>query len=192
MALSMAQAEDATSLSTLAAAQRGDAAAQAALFRLHKDDVARQVLRMTGEPASVDDLVQEVFIAAFGALPGFRREAQLDTWLYRITTNKVRNWWDAKRRRLRREQRVAKSPPAPVKDPEEQVQARRHRERLYAALAQLPDKYREAFTARAIEGLSLQDASERLGVPISTVSYRTRRAESLLCAELDIETEAER
>ena len=58
--------------------------------------------------------------------------------------------------------------------------------RCKAALGKLPDKLREAFTARAIEGMSLIEASAALGIPISTVSYRTRRAEQLLCAALEI------
>ena len=186
---SMAGAKEASATAMLAAAQRGDPAAQAALFRAHKDDIARQVQRMTGNANAVDDLVQEVFIAAFSALPGFRRDAQLDTWLYRITINKVRNWWDAQRRRDRREQRAATGPMEPVGTPEDEAIASEHRRRLYAALGTLPHKHREAFTARAIENMSLQEASESLGVPVSTVSYRTRKAEQRLCALLGLDPE---
>ncbi len=187
----MARTNDADD-SAILAAQRGDPAAQRALFSTHKDDVARQVQRMTGDASAVDDLVQEVFIAAFSALPGFRRDAQIETWLFRITVNKVRNWWDAKRRRQRREDRVARSPREPTATPEDEVDTTEHRKRLYAALGELPDKYREAFTARAIENLSLQEASSRLGVPISTVSYRTRKAEERLCAMLGLELQGAR
>jgi RNA polymerase sigma-70 factor (ECF subfamily) len=183
---------DAEEDAILAAAQRGDRAAQAALFSAHKDDVARQVYRMTGDRGAVDDLVQEVFIAAFSALPGFRGDARLDTWFYTITANKVRNWWDAKRRRRRREDRVAGSPRDPVPTPEDEADVTQHRRRLYAALGELPDKYREAFTARAIDNLSLQEASARLGVPVSTVSYRTRKAEERLCAILGLDPEGAR
>lgn len=185
----MARAKEAPATEVLAAAQRGDPAAQAALFRAHKDEIARQVQRMTGNTNVVDDLVQEVFISAFSALPGFRRDAQLDTWLYRITVNKVRNWWDSERRRQRREDRMATSPREPVSTPEEEATATEHRRRLYAALGVLPHKYREAFTARAIENLSLQEASERLGIPVSTVSYRTRKAEQKLCEILGLPSE---
>lgn len=183
----MAPAEQPDAAAVLAAAQRGDPAAQRTLFSTHKDDVAHQVLRMTGDVTAVDDLVQEVFISAFAALPRFRRDAQLDTWLYRITVNKVRNWWDARRRRLRREEQAAAHPTEPVSTPEDEAHAREHRRRLYAALAELPDKYREAFTARAIQSLSLHEASERLGVPVSTVSYRTRKAEERLCVLLELD-----
>jgi RNA polymerase sigma-70 factor (ECF subfamily) len=170
----------------LLAAQRGDAAAQAEIFDTHRLQVARQVHRMTGDPAAVDDLVQEVFIAAFTALSAFRGEAQLQTWLHTITVNKVRNWWDSRKRRRVREARAAHEPLTSSETPEDHIEASEHRRRLYEALGDLPDALREAFTLRAIERMSLKEASAVLGAPVSTVSYRTRRAEKLLCEALDI------
>jgi RNA polymerase sigma-70 factor (ECF subfamily) len=172
--------------SVLQAAQRGDRTAQAQLFTRYRDRVARQLLRMVGDPAAVDDLVQEVFIAAFSALPRFRGDAQLATWLYAIATNRTRNWWDSQRRRRRREDIAANQPPEEPVSPESDLEAQQQRERLYAALGNLPDKLREAFVARAIEGMNLIEASAALDAPISTVSYRTRRAEQMLCAALGI------
>jgi RNA polymerase sigma-70 factor, ECF subfamily len=181
-----ARDEDADEAAVLAAAQRGDRAAQSELFHRYRDRVARQVLRMCGDPAAVDDIVQDVFIAAFAALPRFRGEARLGTWLYTIATNRVRNFWDATRRRKRREDVAALRNPEAAETPEHDLAAKQQRDRLYAALAALPDKLREAFVARAIEGMDLYTASAALGAPISTVSYRTRRAEQLLCAALGI------
>lgn len=170
----------------LDAARRGDAQAQAKLFELHKRTVAAQIQRMTGDPAVVDDLVQEVFIAAFSALPNFRGDARVSTWLYRIAANKVRNHWDSKKRRQARERAAAKVPEEAPETPHDEIERQEHRERLYETLGVLPDKLREAFVCRAIEGMSLAEASEVLGVPVSTVSYRTRRAEKLLCEQLGL------
>jgi RNA polymerase sigma-70 factor (ECF subfamily) len=167
-------------------ARQGDPAAQRAIFDRHKDRVAAQIQRMTGDPTVVDDLLQDVFIAAFANLRGFRGDSQIRTWLYRIATNKVRNWWDSTRRRRRREHRAGELPIEPVANPQEDLEAREHRERLYQALGELPAKLREAFVARVIEGMSLQDASEAFDVPVSTISYRTRRAEELLCRALGL------
>lgn len=168
-------------------ARRHDPAAQRALFELHKDRLAAQIQRMTGNPAAVDDLVQEVFIAAFRNLERFRGESSLPTWLYRIALNQSRNWWDSHRRRLRRERRAVERLAADTSStPDEDLELREHHEQLYTALGKLPAKLREAFVARVIEGMSLQEASEALALPISTVSYRTRRAEELLCAALGV------
>jgi RNA polymerase sigma-70 factor (ECF subfamily) len=170
----------------LRAAQRGDRSAQSRLFSRHRERVARHVLRMIGDPSAVDDLVQEVFISAFAALPRFRGSSRIETWLYTITANTVRTWWDTTRRRRRREQHVTLQPETSADTPEEQLARRRHRARFYEALGRLPHRYREAFVARAIEGMSLKHASELLGVGVSTLSYRTRRAEDLLCDALGV------
>lgn len=169
------------------AAQRGDSSAQAALFDAHKLRVARQITRMTGDASCVDDLVQEVFIAAFTRLATFRGDAQIETWLYTITANKVRNYWDARRRRDAREQGSQLGADKDVVSPEESLEAQERQRLFYQALGRLPDKFREAFTARALQHMSLEDASAVLGVPISTVSYRTRRAEEMLCRALGLE-----
>jgi RNA polymerase sigma-70 factor (ECF subfamily) len=167
-------------------ARRHDPAAQRLLFEMHKDRLAAQLQRMTGTPAAVDDLVQEVFISAFRNLDNFRGDSQLGTWLYRIATNQARKWWDSDRRRRRRELRASERLPDASSTPHEDLEQREHHERLYAALGSLPAKLREAFVARVIEGMSLQEASAALGLPISTISYRTRRAEDLLCAALEV------
>lgn len=170
----------------IARARRHDPAAQRELFELHKARVSAQVQRMTGDPASVDDLVQEVFIAAFANLDRFRGDSQVHTWLYRIVANKARNWWDSEQRRRRRELRATQIPEQSPCTPLEQLEVREHRERLYLALGELSPKLREAFIARVIEGMSLIEASEALEVPVSTVSYRTRRAEELLSQALGV------
>jgi RNA polymerase sigma-70 factor (ECF subfamily) len=167
-------------------ARRHDPAAQRLLFEMHKDRLAAQLQRMTGTPAAVDDLVQEVFVSAFRNLDNFRGDSQLGTWLYRIATNQARKWWDSDRRRRRRELRASERLPDASTTPHEDLEQREHHERLYVALGSLPAKLREAFVARVIEGMSLQEASAALGLPISTVSYRTRRAEDLLCAALEV------
>lgn len=187
LAIGVASVLDADSAGLLEAARRGDDAAQATIFELHKRAVARQILRLTGDTDAVDDLVQEVFIAAFRRLPEFRGEAQLETWLNRIALNKVRNHWDSARRRTARERKAARRDGIDRASPESHAGASEKLQRFYAAVAELPPKLRDAFALRAVEGLSLDDASERLGVPVSTVSYRARRAEALLCRALGLE-----
>lgn len=170
----------------LQAAQRGDRSAQALLFTRYRHRVARQILRMTGHNAAVDDLVQEVFIRAFTALPRFRGDSLLGSWLCMIATNMVRNWWDSQRRRQRREDALLGEPADEPENPVEHIEAKEHLGRLRAALDALPDRLRGAFVARTIKGMSLTEASAALGVPVSTVSYHTRRAEKVLRAALGI------
>lgn len=173
----------------LAAARRGETVGQNGLFDAHKHRVARQILRMTGDPGSVDDLVQEVFVAAFRRINDFRGDAHIETWLFRITVNKVTNWLDSARRRAARELRAApRATDLQTSTLDEELAATQRMERFYEALHGLPVNYREAFIARALENQSLQQASESLGVPVSTVSYRARRAEKMLVEVLGLES----
>lgn len=168
------------------AARRGDSAAQQRIFQDHRHSVARLAFRLTGDASIVDDLVQEVFISAFASLASFRGDARIETWLHTITVNKARNFWDSTQRRRRREYGASARTPDGPDTPEEELAVQEHRQQLYGALEQLPDKLRVAFVLRAIEGQSLQEAADVLGVPISTVSYRTRRAEERLCQILGL------
>jgi RNA polymerase sigma-70 factor (ECF subfamily) len=182
----MTRARELVDAELLRAVTRGSKAAQARLFFLHREQVAHQLLRMTGDAAAVDDLLQEVFLSVFLALPRFRGDARLTTWIYAITANKVRNWWDATQRRHLREANAPDPEEPPPETPEEALVRKRHRARLSLAFTDLPPKYREAFLARVVEGMTLKEASRALDVGVSTLSYRTRKAEQLLCLALDI------
>jgi RNA polymerase sigma-70 factor (ECF subfamily) len=170
----------------LALAGEGDARAQREFFTAHRGRVARLVLRLTGNPAVVDDLTQEVFVAAFAALPQFRGDSRVETWLHTITVNKTRSWFDSTRRRERREAAVGGAHERTPEQPDELVCRSQHRATLYAALEALAPELREAFVLRAIEGLSLKDTAAITGDPVSTVSFRTRKAERLLCERLGL------
>lgn len=171
----------------IAAARAGDRVALGIIFDGYKHMLARWILRMTGDVASVDDLVQEVFVAAFSALPRFRGEASIRSWLRAIATNRVRNWWEAQRRRQSREsQAEGWVADRVVELPDADLEAKRERDRFYRALGSLPHALREAFVARALEGMDLREASAALQVPISTVSWRTRKAEAMLCESLGL------
>lgn len=171
----------------LSAAKRGDRKALAQIFFAHQGRIASQLRRLTGNPAASDDLLQEVFLAAFAALHHFRGDAKLSTWLHSIACNKVRNWWRAQNHHRHYEAEWNDhAQGSSFTTPEDICMLDEHRERFYEALAQLPEPFREAFTARLIEGMSLHEAAQALGIPTSTVSYRTRRAEKLLCQALDV------
>ena len=182
----MAGTLEADPAALVAAVRRGDADAQAEFFERHKQAVARQVLRMTGDASLVDDLVQEVFIAAFSRLGHFRGDASIATWLHRITVNKVRTAWDSRRRRQAREAKAAQPDAVAHDAPDAEVEAAEQLRRFYAALDALPAKFRDAFVCRVVEELSLDESSTVLGVPISTVSFRARRAEALLSEALGL------
>src|SRR5689334_13562730 len=68
------------------------------LVREHQAAVFRTLTRLTGTTDHVDDLAQEVFLRLYRALPGFRGEALVSTYLYRITVNVAQDEWKRRRR----------------------------------------------------------------------------------------------
>jgi len=71
----------------LARARRGDLDAFHVIVERHQRQVYCLALEMTGSTSDAEDVVQDVFIKAYDALPGFRGEAKVSSWLYRIAIN---------------------------------------------------------------------------------------------------------
>ena len=68
-------------------AREGDGAAFRMLVERYMKKIYAVALDMTGDHHDAEDISQDVFIKAFGALPGFRGRASVSTWLYRMTVN---------------------------------------------------------------------------------------------------------
>ncbi|MEO8624800.1 MAG: RNA polymerase sigma factor, partial [bacterium] len=83
-------------------AQRGDEKAFEALYREHAGRIYALCLRLTADKAKARDLTQDVFVRAWEALPQFRGDAKLTTWLHRIAVNALLMQRRSERRRLSR------------------------------------------------------------------------------------------
>lgn len=68
------------------------------IVRDHQTMVFSTLVRLTGSREHVEDLAQEVFLRLYRALPGFRGEALLSTYLYRIVVNVAQNEWKRRKR----------------------------------------------------------------------------------------------
>ncbi|MGP2492373.1 RNA polymerase sigma factor [Mesorhizobium sp. PUT5] len=153
--------------------------------------IARGVVRNDGE---AEDIVQEAYVRAFTHLGSFRGEAALSTWLSRIVINEALGRLRARRRR---EQAMAPLRPAieahvipfplnPASDDPERTMAQRQILQLVEkATDNLPDIYRAVFVARVIEGLSMEETAEVLGIRPETVKTRLHRARVLVRKDLD-------
>jgi RNA polymerase sigma-70 factor (ECF subfamily) len=170
----------------VAAARAGDNAAFARLFRRHADAVRTRITRLVGPVAERDDLVQKVFIAFYRALPGYRGDAKLSTFLHRIAVNTA---YDHLRvRRLRpdgaelADDEVLAEHVSPTLD--DQVAARADLARMLALLDHLSPKKRIAFVLVAVEGCSLAEAAALIGAAEDTVKQRALHARRYLLARL--------
>src|ERR1700704_1409489 len=81
--------QDNSERSLVQRAQRGDEAAFATLFQLHKKRVYSVCLQMTKDVADAEDLTQEAFLQVFRSVNSFRGDSAFSTWLYRIAVNTV-------------------------------------------------------------------------------------------------------
>lgn len=169
----------------VARCRAGDAAAFRQLFREHRVAVTRLVHRMTSGSADLEDLVQEVFVQVHKSLGGFRREAQLGTWIYRIAVNVVLMH--------RRAQKIRPgSLPAPAdgtlvddgEQPDEQVARRRRVTALYRLLDQMSEKKRTVYILHELEGMSPNEISKVVGAPVLTIRTRLFYARRSLLSEL--------
>jgi RNA polymerase sigma-70 factor (ECF subfamily) len=142
--------------------------------------------RVLGNRDLMDDALQEAYLKAFRALPSFRGDARVASWLYRIVYNSCLD--QLRRARLRRhaplEATGERSDPGP--DPAE-VATRRHD--LAAALASLPPDMRAAVLLVDAEGMDYREAAEILGISRGTVASRLNRARAHLRRALGDGTE---
>src|SRR5512135_2203255 len=165
--------------------RRGDKAACAECVEQHSPGVYRVALRLTGNEAEAEDVVQETFLSAFKAINQFEGRSGLATWLYRIAHN-------AALMRLRRAQPAQVSVddeeifgegltvPAQMHDwcclPERDFESTEARVELERAIKDLPEKLRAVFVMRELEGLSTEETAEALDVSIDVVKVRLHRA----------------
>jgi RNA polymerase sigma-70 factor (ECF subfamily) len=170
----------------IAAAREGDGAAFTRLFRRHADAVRTRITRLVGPVAERDDLVQKVFIAFHRALPAYRGDGRLSTFLHRIAVNAA---YDHLRRRHHRsdsEDLLDAEALAEHLSPalEDQVAARADLARMLALLEHLSPKKRIAFILVAVEGCSLAEAAALIGAAEHTVKQRVLHARRDLLARL--------
>lgn len=166
----------------IARARAGDTGAFAALVRRHQDRVFGFVLRMTGVREEAMELTQDIFLKAWMALPDWRPEARLSTWLLQIARNAALDV-------LRRRERVGFSAldalpevadPAP--GPDANYAGRQRQARLLDALGQIAPEHREILLLREVEDLSYADIGTTLGLTEGTVKSRLARARTALLA----------
>jgi RNA polymerase sigma-70 factor (ECF subfamily) len=151
------------------------------LYERHLGQVKRWARHLAGPTADLEDLVHDIFLVALRKGFGFRGEASVDTWLFRITHNEVR----AKRRRSRLRQLLlgrnqdALVPPAP-NTPQQEMERRERHVRLYQALDRLPDCYRTTLILYEIEELSGEQVAALTETSVGTVWVRLHRGRERL------------
>lgn len=164
----------------VARARSGDRRAFDELYRAHVAAAHRLLTRLIGPVPEREDLVQQVFLAAFRALRSFRGDARFATWLHRIVCRVAYRHLRGQRR-VRWEE-LSEHEVASADSPE--LAARHHQdlERALAYLAALKPKKRIAYVLRVVEGLSLEEIGELVGARAPAVGQRVKHAQRELAA----------
>jgi len=160
---------------TLARARRGDEAAFATLVRHYDTRLRALAFRLLGDRTRMDDALQEAYLAAYRALPRFRGESSLGTWLYRIAYNACLD--ELKRRRDVVDLESVRDRAHATGD---SLEALSLQQTLAAALAALPLEDRAAVLLVDADGFDYRSAAQVLGIPEGTVASRLNRARAAL------------
>jgi RNA polymerase sigma-70 factor, ECF subfamily len=155
---------------------RGDAHAFDTLVRRHSERLWATALRTLGDREEAADAVQDALISAFRSADRFRGDAAVTTWLHRIVINACLD--RVRRRQARPTVELPSTDLAgPAIDSDTAID-------VHAALQQLPADQRAAIVLVDMEGFSVADASDVLGVPIGTVKSRCARGRARLAVML--------
>jgi RNA polymerase sigma-70 factor (ECF subfamily) len=156
---------------------QGDLAAFEQLVERHRGIVFRVAARIVG-PDDADDVSQDAFLRAFHRLDQYRGTATFRTWLLQITQNTALNALTRTRRRPIGTVNEAPEPADhdPVRQPAMELERRERQRRLELKLRTLRPEYRSLLVLRDLEGLSYNEISDVLEMPLGSVKGRLHRA----------------
>jgi len=165
----------------IVAMRQGDENAFARIIARHESTIFTQMSRFSRDPLVQRELVQDVFVAVFAGIKGFRGDAPFLHWLRRIATRTGYRHWTQKSRARRLEQRIQAEtasdlPPDPT--------PRESADWLYTLLAQLPTKDRLVLTLYYFEEHTTPEIADTMGWPEVLVRVRMHRARNRLKALL--------
>ena len=171
-------------LAQLRDAARGDDVSVRALYRAHVDRVYRCVARILGsQDGDIEDVTQQVFLAALAGADRFDGRSKVSTWLVGIATRKA---LDALRARSRRgrwskiTEWVGLGRPAAGPDARHDSLSQAE-----AALALLTPDQRTVFVLHQVEGYTFQEISDMTDTGISTLHARLKAARGRIDASLE-------
>jgi RNA polymerase sigma-70 factor, ECF subfamily len=163
----------------------GDLDAFEELYAAHAGKLFSVACRMLGNQSDAEDILQEIFLSAHRKLDGFRGDAALGTWLYRLAMNQCLDHLRSRSARTSQVTDVLDDEPALYEAGSpglaEQTVAKMDIER---ALAQLPDGCRAVFVLHDIEGLEHREVAEALGIAEGTSKSQVHKARLRLRALL--------
>ena len=152
----------------------------------HLDTLYRVALRLTGETAAAEDLVQDTMLRALRAWSSFRPGSNARAWLVTILRNQFINGWRSDKRTPAGVDVDAIPEPADPRDPDPEGRffTELVDDEVLRAVDALPHEFREVLVLSDMEGLPYADIATSLGIPVGTVKSRLFRARRILQGQL--------
>ena len=161
----------------------GDGVAFREIVDRHHRGLFALCLRMLGDRAEAEDLVQETFAKSFRSLEEYDPAYRLSTWLYRIALNTCRDHIKSPRRRERPRDAALFAEISSTNDdprPDLDLERAERASRVRSAIDRLSDAYREAIVLKDLQDLSYQEIRDITGHPITALKIRVVRARARL------------
>ena len=156
----------------------------AAVYQEHKEMVWRLTSRYVSAKEDQEDLFQEIFLRIYKALPSFRGEAALRSWIYKITVNTAINY--AKKRQISQKAKNVLSWLRIIETEENSV-GPKEEGLITKALEKLNPKQRMILLLAEVEEKPLTEIASYLQIPVGTVKSNLNRAKENLKKELEKE-----
>ncbi len=168
------------------AAQNGDKKAFGDLIRLHQKKLFRYIYGLVGSFDQAEDIVQEAFVRAYGALDTFKPEYSFYPWLSTIARNLAYTQVNREERKESLDNLTEKGFDKATADlgPLDLMLDAESEKRFYKALMTMPVTYRSVFVLRHFENMDYVQIAHYLKIPPGTVDSRLYRARKYLMDEL--------
>lgn len=173
--------------------KKGDRDAFAELVELYKDKVYQVSYRMLGNAQEAEDVAQETFLRVYANIGNYDPSYKFSTWIYRIATNLSIDHLRKRKQVYSLDKQVEGTDGLDWHDrladqgpnPEESLLTGELQGQVQEAIESLTPKYRSIITLRYIEDLSLNEISEVLKLPVSTIKTRIHRGREALRKKLN-------
>ncbi len=162
----------AAEIELVARCQRGDRRAFDELYATFRRPLARQLVRMLGPRADVEDTLQEVYLEVFRSISRYRGDARLSTWLYRLAAHVAYHRLRTRKRKEPRTDEIDDRLAAREPSPEERIAGARELAEVHRILQTLAPKKRMVFVLHELEGLDIEEIARIVGAPRVTVRTR--------------------
>lgn len=174
-------------------ARKGDQGAFAELVDLYKDKMYHLGFRMLGNKQEAEDMVQETFLRVYLNLDRYDESQKFSTWIYRIGTNLCIDRLRKRKPNYSLDAEVSEGEgmdwygmlPSDDPTPEEHFVLSETQESIRKAIDGMPDKYKSAIVLRYLHDLSLQEISDILEIPVTTVKTRVHRGREFLRKKME-------